>query len=103
MDWLSQLSNPGRLRFTQALQQAYQEAMLRRYAAAPGVNREAAYKQGIVDDAIPPSLLMRSILDNPGTFDQGRRIEAPPIQYQGPRLDPAKPWDWLRRDRRVWG
>lgn len=99
MDWLSQLSNPARLRFTKALQQAYQEAMLRRYAAAPRADQEGAYKQGIVDDSIPPGLLLRHMLDAPGTFDYRQRLQGNPWNEQAPRIDPAKPWDWLRRGR----
>ena len=83
MDWLSQLYNPGRLRFTQALQDEYKQALLKRYAAMQQSRRE-------------PSYLERMILQNPGTFDRGQRLQGNPWPEQAPMLDTRNPWEWLK-------
>jgi hypothetical protein len=90
MDWLSQLYNPGRLRFTQALQDEYKQALLRRMAAAQQMKRE-------------PSYIERWLSQNPGTYDKGQRLQGEPWNQQAPMLDTRQPWQWLDPLRSVRG
>lgn len=83
MDWLSQLYNPGRLRFTQALQEEYKQALLKRYAAMQQMQRE-------------PSYIERWLAQQPGTMDNRQRLQGNPWNEQAPMLDTRNPWEWLK-------
>ena len=102
MDWLSQLYNPGRLRFTQALQDEYRQAILRRYAAMQEhkldnpVTRADMLNQGIANDAMPPSYLLRYLSNLPGSADRAPKLQGNPWNEQAPMLNPRNPWDWLK-------